>query len=483
MSTWPGTDVIRHRSRQNWTPASVLLTFLTALVLVTGAAFFSSPSPASAGSQNGCSVTPAPVLLDQPWTIQAWGLTPNASYWTNVTQAADPSNGAHPQNILTTDTSGAGQVDYATTDPMPDLILAEGSAKVRVYPAKGWPGDAKGTVNCTFTVQSGAPSPSPSSSPTPTPSATQSPSPSPTASATPSPTVSPTATTAPPTTPPATTPPPSPSPSPTVSPTPTITGPTGRTCPAFPAMPDAACTGVPPGVTLHACSSTISAAGTYDSCLFTGGVYINARNVTITRSRVLGIVGGSTYNDPTRNLKLIDVEIDGGTTIDPDGQAAVGGNGYTCLRCHVHRTGRGANAGSNVEIRDSLFYDFGSVSSAHITAIGSNGGGHSQIVHNSLTCNVMAGRAGGCSAAFSLYGDFDPIDDWLVQNNSFASVHGFCTYGGSVSGKAYPHATNVRFLDNVFGPCPQYGAYSGWENNAGNVWSGNRWQDGTVITV
>lgn len=247
-------------------------------------------------------------------------------------------------------------------------------------------------------------------------------------------------------------------------------------------MPDAACTGVPPGVALHPCSTTISAPGQYDSCLFTGGLDVNAANVTITRSRVLGIVGGSTTYNPSRNLRLVDVEIDGGTTIDPNGRAAIGEDGYSCLRCHVHRTGRGANAGTNVEIRDSLFYDFGSVSSAHITAIGGNGGQHGVIIHNNLRCNIVAGRAGGCSAAFSLYGDFEQIDDWLAQNNSFTTVNGYCTYGGSVGGKPYPHATNVRFVDNRFGPC-QYGAVAGWEWNAGNIWSGNRWQDGTIINV
>ena len=285
-----------------------------------------------------------------------------------------------------------------------------------------------------------------------------------------------------------TTPQPSPTtttvtPSPTPTPSPTITGPTGRVCAPFPAMPDATCTGVPPGVTLHGCSNVISVSGTYDSCLFSTHLQVNANNVTITRSRVMGRVEGSTMYSDTRNLKLVDVEINGGTTIDPNGQAAIGEDGYSCLRCYVHHTGRGANAGTNVTIQDSYFADFGSVSSAHITAVGSNGGQHSKIIHNRLICNVIPGRAGGCSAAFSLYGDFGPIDDWLVQNNSFASPqNGFCTYAGSLP-KPYPHATNTRYIGNRFGPCPQYGAVSGWENNAGNVWSDNRWQDGTLITV
>lgn len=249
-------------------------------------------------------------------------------------------------------------------------------------------------------------------------------------------------------------------------------------------MPDASCTGVPAGITLKTCSTTIAVAGTYDSCLFAGDVQVNAANVTITRSRVLGVVGGSNQYDETRNLQLVDVEIDGGTTIDTSGRAAIGQDGWSCLRCYIHRTGRGANAGTNASIVDSYFIDFGSVSSAHVTAVGSNGGQHSTIVHNSMTCNIMAGRAGGCSAAFSLYGDFSPIDDWLVQYNLFASPqNGYCTYAGSIAGKPYPHATNVRYLSNLFGPCPQYGAVSGWEPNTGDVWSDNSWLNGTLINV
>ena len=107
-------------------------------------------SPAVAAPTSSCWVTPAPVVLNQSWAVTATGLTPNATYWVNVTQAHDPSNGAHPQATLSTDSIGAGTVVYFSTDYSPDLVLGVGDAKARVYP--GFDQIARGTVNCHFTV-------------------------------------------------------------------------------------------------------------------------------------------------------------------------------------------------------------------------------------------------------------------------------------------------------------------------------------------
>jgi Beta-mannanase len=292
------------------------------------------------------------------------------------------------------------------------------------------------------------------------------------------------------------TPSPSPTPSPQLSPTPTVSptpGPTSRTCAPFPAMPDTACTGVPPNTPLHSCALELRAAGSYDSCLFSGSVQVMAKGVTITRSRVGGRVGdggtGLLY-DSTWALRLVDVEIDGGTTIDPYGQAAIGQDGWSCLRCNVHHTGRGANFGTNVTIEDSYFHDFKGVSGAHMSAAGNNGGQHSRVIHNTLDCVSVTGQ-GACSGALVMYGDFAPIDDIILQNNLFASPGSYCLYAGSTgtaSGKPYPHGTNIRVVDNLWSKkyspvCGQYGPVTAWEWNAGNAWSNNAYQDGTPITV
>jgi len=254
-------------------------------------------------------------------------------------------------------------------------------------------------------------------------------------------------------------------------------------CAAFPAFPDANCTGWRhTGVALHPCENFIAQSNiTLDSCLFDGTLSIQGANVTITRSRIEGRVAGVyQYGFSLRDLVLRDVEIDGSPHgVDPAGQAGIGSDDYTCIRCDIHHTGRGANLGENVHIEDSYLHDWTYVDGAHQTAIGSNGGQNFAIVHNNLEC-----RSGGCSAALSLYGDFAPIDNVTIERNLFNTNGGYCTYAGSVDGKPYPEGTNIRYRDNMFGKkympkCGIFGPVVSWDNNAGNVWSGNAWQDGS----
>jgi hypothetical protein len=260
----------------------------------------------------------------------------------------------------------------------------------------------------------------------------------------------------------------------------------GGPCKAFPAMPDANCTGWQhTGVQLRSCPNTITTANTtLDGCRFSGGLTIQASNVTITRSRVEGRVM-ATYltNYSLRGLRLVDVEIDGGGRLDPTNQAAIGNDDYTCLRCHVHGTGRGANLGNNVTIQDSYLHDWVYSNGAHQTAIQTNGGSGFRIIHNNLVCNS---GGPGCSSALSFYGDFAPVKDALVQNNLFNTNGAYCTYGGSVSGKPYPRGTYIRYIDNLFGKqfykgCGTYGPVATFEYYEGNVWTGNRWQDGSGL--
>lgn len=264
------------------------------------------------------------------------------------------------------------------------------------------------------------------------------------------------------------------------------------TCPSFPAFPSASCTGWQhTGATLQACDTTLNDNnGVYENCLFDGGVVVVGTNITIKRSKITGLVSANwDANGSLRGLTLIDVEIDGSVYADPFGQAAIGLDNYTCIRCNVHHTGRGANFRNNVRIEDSYFHDFTYVDGAHQSGVGSNGGSNNTILHNNIECNGVGGS--GCSGAFVMYGDFDPVDNILVQNNLFNTDGSFCTYAGSAgvaSGKAYPSGTNIRYIDNRFGKkyyntCGDLGPVTAWEYNSGNVWTGNAWQDGSGAIV
>lgn len=114
------------------------------LVLVLAA------SPAVAAPTSSCWVTPAPVVLGQPWTIHAAGLTPMTTYWLKVDQQGFQRG--HPIDLLPTDAAGYGELSYLVTDPYPDLVLKSGTGFVRVYPDAAIDPNASGRANCKFLV-------------------------------------------------------------------------------------------------------------------------------------------------------------------------------------------------------------------------------------------------------------------------------------------------------------------------------------------
>lgn len=109
--------------------------------------------PVSVQAKASCWVEPNPVPLGGAFTVYATGLTPNAWYFINITQAKDNSNGAHPNGGIFTDETGYGYGEFPSTSWSPDGIIGVGAAKARVYskPALG-EDRGSGTANCAFTV-------------------------------------------------------------------------------------------------------------------------------------------------------------------------------------------------------------------------------------------------------------------------------------------------------------------------------------------
>lgn len=252
-------------------------------------------------------------------------------------------------------------------------------------------------------------------------------------------------------------------------------------CPAFPEFPDGSCTGYRhTGVELKDCPNVIDQDGTtLDGCRFGPDLVIQAKDVTITRSFVDGTVYATYLTDwSLGNLTLIDVEIDGGGRVVDGRTAAIGNDDYTCIRCDMHGSERGANMGSNVHIEDSYMHGFLHVPGSHQSAVGTNGGTNLTLIHNNLDCE-SAGDA--CSAALALYPDFEPVDDVLVQHNLFNTNGGYCTYGG------FDEGTNIRYIDNIFGDkyhpqCGIWGPVAAFYASAeGNEWRGNVFADGSEV--
>lgn len=262
-------------------------------------------------------------------------------------------------------------------------------------------------------------------------------------------------------------------------------------CPAFPAFPDASCTGWQhTGVTLKVCVEGDGDEGdghleranaVYDGCSFMNGANIQAAGITITRSYIRGTVKPhDSMNNDYKNLRMVDVEIDGGANPDPDFASISLGHNMTCLRCNVHNGATGVHLGDNSELRDSWVHDFADTGShGAAVGIGQGSGNGARIAHNNLNCNRTNGAA-HCSSAASLY-DEPTLNDVLVMENLMNTVSGYGSYGGG------PQGTNIRYINNIFGQryfatCGPFGPIAAfYAGNAGNVWQNNRYQDGNVV--
>lgn len=343
-------------------------------------------------------------------------------------------------------------------------------------PLRTWH-DSNYYVDVVFSPDTTAAPPAPPA-PTPTVAPTTAPTPAPTPTVTP--TVAPTATSTTAT----------PTPTPTVAPTTTApTTPAPTSPPSTGGFPNAANTGVPAGTALTAYTGpcTITTANTViDAKTVNCDLAIRAAGVVIKNSRINGTVA-SPENSTAYSFTIQDSEVAVG---DRPG-TGIGATNFTVLRVEVTGGNRSINCWINCTVRDS--YVHGQMSDEtgvyHESGIRMGKGG--TIVHNSIACDAPDFPPdAGCSASLTGYGDFAPVEDMLVQNNLLmASTGGTCAYGGSSGGKPYSDdANNIRFLDNVFqrgrtGKCGYWAPIVDFDRTApGNVWSGNVWEDGGIVT-
>ncbi|WP_248582616.1 hypothetical protein [Nocardioides sp. InS609-2] len=270
---------------------------------------------------------------------------------------------------------------------------------------------------------------------------------------------------------------PTPSPSPTTSPTPT---------PAS-GFPDASNTGTPDEQTLttYTGPATINTAGTVIDGKITGDLTINAANVTIRNSRVNGVVVMS--ESGTATVTILDSTINGGTATI----GVVGQRNITMRRTEVIGGAHSISCKANCDIQDSWLHAQYMPSSQAVHGDGflSNGGDNMRVVHNTLACDSRPNNAGGaCSSGVALYGDFDPITNVTIDGNYFPeSPAGYCLYG-AWDGKPYgPQTRNLVITNNVFargasGKCGVYGPVAAIAPSTnGNVFTGNRWDDGAAL--
>jgi len=278
---------------------------------------------------------------------------------------------------------------------------------------------------------------------------------------------------------------PTPAPTPTSTPTPAPTStPTPSPQPGASAWPDATNTGYQPtGVTLHACASLITAAGTYDSCQFNGGVDVRASNVHITRSLINGDVAAySGFAGEQTGLVISDTTINCGCQSNGSNgtPSAIQEANYTLLRINLYNSGHGAAVKTNVTIQDSYIHGLGGNTEDHKDGIFSGDGTNVTIRHNNIECND--GPVAGCTSAIGLLTDFANITYYTIDNNLLNTNGSYCFYGSGGPQKQFS-SNHITFTNNHFGrkdsaSCGFYGPVTYFDTSQpGMVWSGNVWDD------
>ena len=290
-----------------------------------------------------------------------------------------------------------------------------------------------------------------------------------------------------------TAPPPSPPPSPSASPappTPTATSgppsvrPSSRPPTASPTptgWPDASNTGVPRGTVLTPRSGSIVVrdnGAVIENIDLKGFFDVYADNVTIRRSRIsaanwwgIQLRGGFT------NLTIEDCEIFGdGVRQMQYGIKSLGGF-VTARRNNVHTISNGIDLPEGL-IEDNYVHDPKYFPDDHTDMIMSEGGlragGRLTIRHNTVINTLDQ------TGAIALFADWGPQHDVTVERNLVAGG-GYSIYAGAAG------SSNLRFVDNVFSrrvfpKGGHWGPVAHWNaGGSGNVWQGNRWEDGTPV--
>ncbi len=261
-------------------------------------------------------------------------------------------------------------------------------------------------------------------------------------------------------------------------------------------FPGPTTTGVPAGTALtnYTGPCDITTANTViDSKTVNCGLGIKAANVMIKNSKVLGgvwldtdIAGSSAWS-----MTIQDSEVDVGA----QQLASVLAGNMTVLRSNIH----GGETAVQCEeksvscvVQDSYLHGqfLPPDQPWHLGGFLSDGGGNHRLTHNYVVCDHPQNALGeGCSGDINLIPNFATASGIVIENNLLgANVDSaYCTYGGEKSTSPYPHGDHITYRNNIFqrgtnGLCAAYGPVTDFNvNGTGNVWTNNKWTDGTAV--
>jgi hypothetical protein len=253
-------------------------------------------------------------------------------------------------------------------------------------------------------------------------------------------------------------------------------------------FPTAATTGVPAGTSLtpYTGPCTIQTANAViDAKVINCDLRILAPNVTINRSQINGTVFTNS-NDSTSSFTISDSDV----RVGEQAGTGIGDVNFTAVRVHVTGGNRSINCFRNCTVESSYVHGQFRDATGQYHESGIRMGSNGVIRGNTIACTAPnVAPSAGCSAALTGYGDFATVENNTIDGNLFiAGSGGYCTYGGSSTGKPYSAGVNdIKFTNNVWergesGQCGYWGAIVSFDGNApGNVWTNNVYDDGKPV--
>lgn len=233
--------------------------------------------------------------------------------------------------------------------------------------------------------------------------------------------------------------------------------------------------GVPEGTVLTAYvgPSTITTDGTtITDKTITGGLVIDAEDVTLRRCHISGTTGGGgtlvdTGNDPAaaRSLLIEDCEI-----VQAEGSdTALGEVNITVRRSNLHGGRRVCHLFGNVTIEDSILWGVDEAAPGDHQSV-ARFGQDSNLIRCTLIGDPFSvfdstppRDDGNLSAAVTGYGDFLTIQNCNLTNCFIEWVRAsYAVYGGYNVSKAFPNGNAMEYTNNIHGIYPGASTRSGY---------------------
>jgi hypothetical protein len=213
------------------------------------------------------------------------------------------------------------------------------------------------------------------------------------------------------------------------------------------------------------------------------GVNIPAGTSVPIKNSQTGII-----NDQGSSLSIDHSSVYGGSQVT---QPTIAGGNLTVTFSNIYGGKDGVNCGSDCTVEDSWLHDNYPAASggAHQQGFYAGGGTNYILQHNSIYC------VGNCTADISLIPNSDISTATISKNLLVASTSAYCLYAGSDPPVKPGIVNQISVTSNVFqkgsnGQCGTFGpvAYFDAPNSTpgtsgyNNVWTGNVWDDGSVLS-